>query len=331
MNDLNGEREQLRLRDLHDYAILDTPPEESFDRITELAKTMLRTPMAVVSLVAENRQWFKSKIGVAACQTPRDISFCNHTIQHDEPLIVRNALKDPRFASSPLVTGEPNIRFYIGTPLHTPGGYNIGALCAMDTVPRDPTPEQVKLLQDLGRLVIDELELRKLAYLDPLTGTWTKRGLEGAIKNLRKGRGGGACVVMMDVDHFKRVNDTHGHDAGDRVLKALAQACRASLRPADIIARVGGEEFAMILPGVALPEGLIAAEKMRAAIAGQTVATREGAISVTASFGVATAAGDMAEFQNALAAADSAMYAAKACGRNAVRAAGFSGQRGKVA
>ena len=192
----------------------------------------------------------------------------------------------------------------------------------MDIVPRDPSEDQVKLLQDLGRLVVDELELRKLACLDPLTGVLTKRGLEMAIGRMSTGsENDGACVVMMDVDHFKHVNDTHGHGAGDRVLQSAVDACRASVRPNDIIARVGGEEFAIVMPGMALPGGLRAAERMRAAIAAKSTATREGQISVTASFGVSTMASGMADFEKALAIADEAMYAAKADGRNTVRVA----------
>ena len=327
-----SEQEKLRLRDLHDYAILDTPPEESFDRITRLAKMTLQTPMSVVSLVADDRQWFKSRIGVTGCETARDISFCTHTIQLNEPLIVRDSHLDPRFANSPLVLGDPFIRFYIGSPLNTPAGYNIGALCAMDTVPRDPTSEQIKLLQDLGRLVVDELELRKLSCLDPLTGVLTKRGLEMAISRMiTKSEPAGACVVMMDVDHFKSVNDTHGHGAGDRVIQGAVEACRSSVRPQDIIARVGGEEFAILLPGMALPEGLKAAERMRQAIAAKTTKTRDGQISVTASFGVAMASPGMRDFERALAAADQAMYAAKTGGRNQVRAAAAAAVESLVA
>jgi diguanylate cyclase (GGDEF)-like protein len=237
-------------------------------------------------------------------------------------MIIRDSHLDPRFAKSPLVLGDPFIRFYIGSPLNTPAGYNIGALCAMDTVPHDPSPDQVKLLQDLGRLVIDELELRKLACLDPLTGVLTKRGLEKAINRLvAKLDNSAACVVMMDVDHFKHVNDTHGHGAGDRILQSAVEACRESVRPEDIIARIGGEEFAIILPGMSLSEGLKAAERMRKAIAANVTQTREGPISVTASFGVAMVSPGMRDFDKALAAADEAMYAAKTGGRNAVRTA----------
>jgi diguanylate cyclase (GGDEF)-like protein len=328
MTDHSSEREMLRLRDLHDYAVLDTPPEESFDRITRLVKMALQVPMATVSLVAANRQWFKSKIGVSACETARDISFCTHTIEFDEPMIIPDALADPRFATSPLVLGDPNIRFYIGSPLRTPAGYNIGALCAMDTAPRNPTAEQVKLLQDLGRLVIDELELRKLACLDPLTGVLTKRGLEKAIAKLEMTT---ACVVMMDVDHFKHVNDAHGHGAGDRVLQSVVEACRTTIRPEDIIARVGGEEFAVILPGLGLSEGMKAAERMRLAIAARLMPTRAGPISVTASFGVAMASPGIRNFERSLAAADEAMYCAKGGGRNLIREAAHAGLECMVA
>jgi diguanylate cyclase (GGDEF)-like protein len=327
-----SEQEKLRLRDLHDYAILDTPPEESFDRITRLAKMALQTPMSVVSLVAADRQWFKSKIGVTGCETARGISFCTHTIELNEPLIVRDSHLDPRFANSPLVLGDPYIRFYIGSPLNTPAGYNIGALCAMDTVPRDPSSEQIKLLQDLGRLVVDELELRKLASLDPLTGVLSKRGLEMAISRMiAKSDNAAACIVMMDVDHFKNVNDTHGHGAGDRVIQSAVEACRASIRPQDIIARVGGEEFAILLPGMALSEGLKAAERMRQGVAAQLTKTRDGHVSVTASFGVAMASPGLRDFESALASADQAMYSAKAGGRNMVRAAVVTGVESMVA
>jgi diguanylate cyclase (GGDEF)-like protein len=327
-----SEQEKLRLRDLNDYAILDTPPEESFDRITRLAKMTLQTPMAVVSLVAADRQWFKSRIGVSACETARDISFCTHTIQLNEPMIIRDAHKDPRFAKSPLVLGEPFIRFYIGSPLNTPAGCNIGALCAMDTVPRDPTAEQVKLLQDLGRLVVDELELRKVACLDPLTGALTKRGLEKAVNRLVARLDNTiASVIMMDVDHFKRVNDTHGHGAGDRVLQSAVQACRDCVRPEDIVARVGGEEFAVILPGLAISEGLKAAERIRKAIAANVTQTREGPLSVTASFGVAMTSPCLSDFDKVLATADEALYAAKAGGRNMVREAARAGLEHMVA
>ncbi len=129
--------EDARLAALHRYDVLDSQPEEAFDRITRLVKVVLEMPMVVVSLVDRDRQWFKSKQGVKAAETPRSISFCTHTIQGTKPLIVNDAHTDPRFANSPLVVGDPHIRFYVGVPLRSRDGYNVGALCSMDTKARD--------------------------------------------------------------------------------------------------------------------------------------------------------------------------------------------------
>jgi GAF domain-containing protein len=150
----------VKTRESQRCEVLDTEPEEAFDRITRLAKTVLQMPMVVVSLVDRDRQWFKSRQGVGATQTPRDISFCTHTIQDTRPLVVTDAHVDPRFAASPLVLGEPYIRFYIGVPLRSRDGYNVGALCSTDTKVRRLSGEQINVLEDLGRLVVDELELR---------------------------------------------------------------------------------------------------------------------------------------------------------------------------
>jgi GAF domain-containing protein len=132
--------ESGRLDALYRYEILDTEPEEAFERITRLVKTVLDMPMVVVSLVDLDRQWFKSRQGVTASETPRDISFCTHTIQTPQPLVIPDAHADPRFANSPLVVGEPHIRCYIGVPLRTRDAHNVGALCAMDRKVREPTP-----------------------------------------------------------------------------------------------------------------------------------------------------------------------------------------------
>ncbi|NNE84378.1 MAG: GAF domain-containing protein [Alphaproteobacteria bacterium] len=162
-NDPNDPNEVERLAALHRYGVLDTPAEEAFDRITRLAQSALRVPIVLVSLIDENRQWFKSKQGLDTPETARDISFCTHAIQQNEPLIITDALEDSRFRSNPLVTGAPNIRFYVGVPLRTPDGHNIGTLCAIDQKPRELTDDHIHILRDLASLVMDELELRRLA------------------------------------------------------------------------------------------------------------------------------------------------------------------------
>lgn len=151
--------ENDRLAALIRYDVLDTLPEETFDRLTRLATIILDTPIALVSLIDRDRQWFKSRVGLDAEQTPRDISFCGHAILGDEMFEVHDASTDSRFADNPLVAGAPNIRFYAGAPLTTPDGHRIGTLCAIDTQPRTLTDAQRAALQDLSRVVVDEMEL----------------------------------------------------------------------------------------------------------------------------------------------------------------------------
>src|SRR5262249_28084160 len=130
------EAEEERLAALRAHDVLDTPPEESFDRITRLARRLLQAPIAAISLVDRDRQWFKSRLGLEATETPRNISFCPPPVRKGEPLVVGDALDDPRFCASPLVTGAPHVRCYVGVPLRTPSGHSIGALCINDVQPR---------------------------------------------------------------------------------------------------------------------------------------------------------------------------------------------------
>lgn len=155
-----------RLAHLRGLKILDTPPEEDFDHITSLASHICQTPIALISLVDSDRQWFKSRIGLSLRETSRDIAFCAHAIMDSEITIVADAARDVRFAKNPLVTSEPKIRFYAGAPLTTQDNLALGTLCVMDHVPRKLTTEQADALRSLSSLVMSHLELRgKLANL----------------------------------------------------------------------------------------------------------------------------------------------------------------------
>src|SRR6266478_2446832 len=153
--------EKKRLEVLWQYEVLDTVPEQVFDDLTELAASICGAPIALITLVDENRQWFKSRVGITVNETSRDVSFCGHAIMQQELFIVPDATKDDRFAQNPLVTSDPKIRFYAGAPLITPDGHALGTLCVIDKVPRTLRPDQKRALQILSRHVISQLELRR--------------------------------------------------------------------------------------------------------------------------------------------------------------------------
>jgi PAS domain S-box-containing protein len=169
------EHEATRLAELEQYEILDTPPEEAFDGLTRLAAQICGTPIALVSLIDTHRQWFKAKVGIDAPETPRDIAFCAHAIHQSDLLIVPDTAQDPRFADNPLVTKDPNIRFYAGMPLITPTGHAMGTLCVIDRMPKQLTSDQMTALRILGQQVVSQLELR-----------WRTIALEHTVANQQK-------------------------------------------------------------------------------------------------------------------------------------------------
>ncbi|MFT3698015.1 MAG: diguanylate cyclase [Kofleriaceae bacterium] len=226
--------EAQRLAALQAFNILDTAPQPSFDRITALVARILEVPIALVSLVDDERQWFKSCVGLGASETSRDVAFCAYAILNPGVLVVPDAAEDPRFADNPLVTGEPYIRSYAGAPLVTKGGYALGTLCAIDTRPRKLTPDQLQTLVDLAAIVVDEIELDRLAR---------EMKVFEKISNLSPN-----VVYMMDLPNLrvswrsKKMRELLGFELGDLREAGLRQHMPPAdaKRAADNIVRAQG-------------------------------------------------------------------------------------------
>lgn len=208
-------QEARRLEALRQYHILDTPAEQAYDDITTLAAYICDVPIALISLVDRDRQWFKSKVGIDVDETSRDISFCAHAILDQQIMVVNDALEDDRFANNALVACAPNIRFYAGVPLMTPGGDAIGTLCVIDHKPRDLTAKQQKTLEALARQVVMQLELTRVSA--QLADSLEKiKLIEGLVpicsycKGIRDDQGYWSTVEKFIEEHAEDVGFTHG-------------------------------------------------------------------------------------------------------------------------
>jgi diguanylate cyclase (GGDEF)-like protein len=315
--------EQARLEALDRLDILDTPREESFDRIARMVRRALDVPVAIVSFIDNHRQWYKACYGLDVQDADKQTTFCRMVLADRAPVIVTDAATDERVRDNPHVLARRGVRFYIGVPLTTRDGHILGTLCVIDYKPREPRPGDVEILKDFATIVMDELELRQAAALDPLTGAMSRKAFRSqvgrAIALAARARSN-LAVFAIDLDYFKAVNDTYGHATGDAVLRSVVNAAKAELRKSDDIGRLGGEEFAVLLPGAHLRHAVEVAERIRARIERTPVDTDGIAVHTTASIGVATNAGPSDTVDELLKNADDALYLAKNSGRNRVLA-----------
>lgn len=343
--------EAARQATLASYRILDTPREAAYDDLVAIATAICDVPMAFVSLIDSERQWFKAAIGLDATETPRDLSFCGHALlAPDRLMVVHDTHQDPRFVGHPMVTGPPHIRFYAGVPLRVGDGAALGAFCVIDQRPRELAPGQLAALEALSRQASRLLELHRLSgalrhqleerhwyeeqllhyqhelqmenadltrqsTTDPLTGLFNRRAfshlLDEAIEMARS-EGAPLAVAIIDIDHFKAINDTHGHAVGDRVLQALGAYLRDHAAARGRVARLGGEEFVRLLPGCSAEAAVLACEQLRA-----EVEARVEDVPITLSLGTASLE-PVDDASTLLARADAALYDAKRGGRNRV-------------
>ena len=249
--------ELLRLETLRNLKVLDTDPEERFDRVTRLARRVFGTPIALVSLVDNDRQWFKSRQGLDATETSRDISFCGHAILEDDVMVVNDALDDERFRDNPLVTSDPSIRFYAGCPLSAPDGSKVGTLCIIDREPRQLNDEDLKLLRELGQMVEEELAVASMMHNDPVTGLSNGVGFSLIGKHLIamcNRTDAPASLMLIRFTNHHLIEGFEGPEAGDRASIEIAQLLMASFRDSDIVGRVAIDVFAVLLVGSKLDD-----------------------------------------------------------------------------
>ena len=310
-----------RIAALKRLNVLNTPPEVRFDKITRLVSRVLETPSAAISLIDENRQWFKSAHGIPVPEMPRELSFCTYTIHSTEPMVIPDARLDSRFRDHPGVIGGQVVS-YAGVPLGTPDGYMVGSLCVFDIEKRDFAPAQIDLLGDFAEIAMEQLQLRQLTHRDCLTGALTRRGIfarmEAEIAAAQFDDEPGA-IILFDIDHFKSINDRFGHGTGDVVLQSLGEICGSVLEENAFLGRVGGEEFAILLSCASERKAVAVAEKLRSTIARTPVS--EHKLKITASFGIAELNRSIASADEWLCAADVPLYEAKRNGRDQCRIA----------
>jgi diguanylate cyclase (GGDEF)-like protein len=312
--------EAQRLAATRAYEILDTPPDPQFDAITRVAGALFDVPIALIALMDGDRLWFKSRLGLDVPQLDRNIAFCAHAILHEhELMVVEDLAADPRFAHHPLVLAGPRLRFYASAPLVGTGGMAVGTIALIDVHPRTFTAADRAALSDIAVAVLTALEghrhnrhLRRLANTDYLTGAANRASFDDTLQRC-VGAGQSFCLLTLDLDGFKRINDVHGHAAGDTVLREVAGRLKALCGPHDTLARVGGDEFAVLLGATPDAGGATAvAERMLQSL-DEAIGLADGTpVRINGSIGIACCPDDAAEPAELQAQADRALYRAKA-------------------
>lgn len=280
--------EKSRLKTLASLNILDTFHEERFDRLTRMACKLFEVPIAMVTLVDDKRQWFKSCVGLNVSETARDISFCGHAILSDEVLVVSDAEKDVRFADNPLVIGDPHIRFYAGCPIKSLNGSRLGTLCIIDGEARAFSKQDLEFLKDLASMVERELAFIELATIDELTGLSNRRGFmtnARYIINLCDRQQISCSLIFIDLNDFKNINDKFGHAEGDKALADFANLIKSSFRNSDILARLGGDEFVVLLTDTSKSSAEISMSKFQKVIDEYYAAVNHG-YGISCSYGI---------------------------------------------
>jgi diguanylate cyclase (GGDEF)-like protein len=314
--------EVQRLKSLLSYDVLDTPPEVDFDALTRVASHSLNAPAAVVGLLDADRLWFKSRIGLEVPQLDRDIAFCAYAVMRPgEVLVVEDLTQDDRFKDNPLVTNAPYLRFYAGAPLVDPNGLALGTLAVVDTKPRELSGKRSDLLKDLSVLAMTTLEnrrralmLTRLALTDHLTGLGNRaqfdRELASEMAHAKR-TGEPFSLLYMDLDGFKAINDQYGHVAGDELLCEIGHRLKEHARAEDILSRMGGDEFSLIMRGAGQDSARTLAQRITEAVREPIMLSTGDQVGVDISIGMVDYIDAMDSEVTLLAKADSALYEVK--------------------
>lgn len=332
----NHPQELQRLASLRSYHVLDTPPDPAFDDLTALAAEICGVPISLISLLDEDRQWFKSKHGIDVQQTGRDIAFCGHAICEEQTFVVEDATKDPRFSDNPLVAQAPNVRFYAGALVRDEQGLALGTLCIIDDKPRTLDTEQRRQLERIARQASRQLHMHKMlhemqvaAHIDDLTGLFNRRGLIAQLNQIKQHDAPARALVFIDLNRFKPINDSLGHEAGDAVLRKVAHRLGRAVHELSTtdsvtnarVARIGGDEFVVAIHGHMTTDWVeqsVLPELTKAIT--QPISWHDRQLVVSAAFGfVEVDADDHLDIENALRDADIAMYEAKRTGSGYMR------------
>jgi diguanylate cyclase (GGDEF)-like protein len=295
----------MRLARIPESDYFYTPIEERFERITRLGRRALNGPVAAVTLINAEKQWFKSICGWNKNELALQESLCTLTIKEGRLTVIEDTSRDPRTDGHPLVTASPKFRFYAGQPLYDEHNSIMGTFCLFDLRPREFSAADRQCLIDLAAMsqrefLADELRdahtalttklgvARREAMMDHLTRLWNRRGasvlLKAACDDADR-HGTELAVALLDLDNFKRINDTHGHQVGDEVLRQVAVRLIASIRGNDVTCRIGGDEFLILMTDTNAGVAATVADRVRQAITEITLPARLGTIRMSTSVG----------------------------------------------
>lgn len=329
----------IKLAQLPESTYFCTPIEERFERLTRLARRALNVPVAAITFLSEEKQWFKSVAGWAVSELPNEQSFCPITLAAGELTVFEDAAQEPAVSHHPLVLTGPQFRFYAGLPIIDENEVLCGTFCVFDQKPRQLSALDKATLEDLAALTQREIVgehmrsvhhaltaklgiARRESMMDPLTRLWNRRGASVLIKaalDAAREQKSSVGIAILDLDNFKHINDNYGHQTGDEVLRKTALRLIQSIRSNDSVCRIGGDEFLLLMKDCDEETAKLTTERIRQSVVVSPVPTRQGDITISTSVGYAVRSGaEQTTVDDLIERADQALLQSKSLGRDQV-------------